>query len=482
MTQIKIFLVTALLTLTACQNNNGGSSSSEKDKAKPPAQPADGFKNETQRKLFSKFITGTEFCKKFSEITSKENGFRVKVPVDYKDLNKGTTEIYAFFAEGIFDSKLPTVINFDGGSGANSHGWPKYLKSFNELHFDQRGIGCSRPESLELYKSPSFYSSENNARDANEIRKHLGLAKVSVWGGSYGTVPATIFGHLFPEATTAVALEGVLFSGETQESSKVVNHLLKKIWPQLPSATKDAMKVYFSAPEMIVSLDLTTRMAMYSNDAVKTLTALLLNYFPSPDKIKKEEADKIFKPGIIQRSFFETDKISTLDQFNNTVLNCKELHVTSMVYTLFGYIKDDKSNTYPMEFVPYKVVDNKESCNALEASPDPVLYSAAHFPISVPVTYFQGNWDGATSAAGAVNHYKKVPKAQKQLLIAVKGGHSPNIKSLMDSDPDRRNAQVQAFEKALLGEIITQDDVKKLNATQNEVKWTSTFKTEPKKD
>jgi proline iminopeptidase len=57
----------------------------------------------------------------------------------------------------------------------------------NVVQFDQSGIACSRPTTEIMYKNPQFYSSENTARDADEIRKSLGANKITAYGISYGT-------------------------------------------------------------------------------------------------------------------------------------------------------------------------------------------------------------------------------------------------------------------------------------------------------
>jgi hypothetical protein len=94
-------------------------------------------------------------------------------------------------------------------------------------------------------------------------------------------------------------------------------------------------------------------------------------------------------------------------------------------------------------------------------------FEAINYKISAPVTYFQGNQDGATAATGAIKHYKNVPQGKKQLLIAVNGGHCPGYSSVTSSHYYAK----KVLEAAFLGEKISEDQIKSLNESQNEVRW-----------
>ena len=157
------------------------------------------------------YMSGKKFCSTYNKITSKEYGKYISVPMDYNDSKKGNLEIYAYTMSP-FDSAKPTYIYIDGGPGQNTHGMmPDYLSgSYNELRFDQRGLGCSSPETWEQYTDATIYSSLNNIKDMDLIRKGYGIDQWSVYGVSYGTVPATMYGSKFPGQTRSVVLEGVV--------------------------------------------------------------------------------------------------------------------------------------------------------------------------------------------------------------------------------------------------------------------------------
>lgn len=425
------------------------------------------YTSEYEKSMLAKFKTGTEFCEKFKSITSTENGFYVSVPIDYKNLSKGTTQIWAYFTSGPFNPDRPTMIFFDGGSGGNTHGSPAVLKNFNELHYDQRGIGCSSPQSLAVYRDPSFYSNENSARDANEIRKALKIEKVSLLGASYGTVVANVFANLFEQNTTALVIDGVVYSNE--DTSEVVRYSLKKMYEKLPTETQEAMRSYFNDTSKITAIWSLARLLMYSNRPFDELSKLLLIAFPNASEINQEVVKKFFDPNLSENAFFN-DEIGSVEAFNNSVLNCKNSKFKETIkMSLFGNIQG-----IPFEFHKYDYEsDRTETCNAIgvfEQNEKP--YIASEYPVNVPVTYFQGNEDGATFADGAIKHYKKVPKGKKQILIAVKGGHCAGYSAVKA----KLAHSVSVMEKALLGEKILPSEVQKMNEEQSDVKWVTTSK------
>jgi proline iminopeptidase len=425
------------------------------------------YDSENQKKALSGFITGTEFCEKYKSITSTENGFYVSVPVDYNEPSKGTTQIWAYFSSGPMNSKLPTVIYFDGGSGGNSHGSKKYLKNYNELRYDQRGIGCSHPESLELYRDPDFYSNENNAKDANEIRKHLGLQKVSLIGGSYGTVVATVFASLFSENTTAVILDGTVY--DSDDDSSTIGFYLKRMYKTLPEPTQLGMKKYFTKSGELTSLWSLARLAMYANKPMDMLKSYLIQAFPSENEVNTDTTNKLFNPNLSQEAFFG-DTLESVEAFNNQVLNCKNNPQKSTIeLSLFG------RNFYEFVKYPYQI-DRTEDCAAINVKDEfQKPFSANNYPITVPVTYFQGNMDSATPAGPAVKHYKFVPVNQKQLFIAKGGGHCPALTELYSHVDEF----IDVIESALDGKKITPDQLTKVKSASSEkanIDWVYTAK------
>lgn len=133
-----------------------------------------------------------------------------------------------------------------GGPGADGsslafdvHGWAATLRSAMDIVVvDQRGTGLSNSlhcdSNVETAPASSFghlyegawlrncratleskadlrqYTSDNSADDLDEVRAALGYAKVSLYGGSYGTRLAQVYMRRFPERVRAAVLDGVV--------------------------------------------------------------------------------------------------------------------------------------------------------------------------------------------------------------------------------------------------------------------------------
>lgn len=106
------------------------------------------------------------------------------------------------------------VIYLHGGpGGGSSKDHRRYFdpEKYRIILFDQRGCGRSKP-------SPSI---ENNTtsdlvNDLEGIRKHLGVTRWLVAGGSWGTTLALIYGIKYPETILGFILRGV-FLGTAAE-------------------------------------------------------------------------------------------------------------------------------------------------------------------------------------------------------------------------------------------------------------------------
>lgn len=106
------------------------------------------------------------------------------------------------------------VIFFHGGPGANIGERARIFfdpEKFKVILFDQRGTGKSKP----------FLGLENNTpmatiEDTEALRKHLGIERWIVFGGSYGSTLGLLYGILHPERIMHMVLRGI-FLGRQED-------------------------------------------------------------------------------------------------------------------------------------------------------------------------------------------------------------------------------------------------------------------------
>ena len=400
------------------------------------------------------YQSGRTMCEtSYQDIIEREKGFFVSVPVDYAKPAAGKTDIYAYFSGG-YDAKKETVIYFTGGPGQPAH-WGLFSKEmpFNVLIMEHRGIGCSRPATLAMFLDPQFYSSEKVARDAEMIRQHLQISKWSVFGISYGTVPATMYASLFPAHTRAVVLEGVLFSGDLSLwEGPHRRKILQKVLDSLPAFVVDRLEK-ITAEHGVSSLwfSVISRgqlmyyqgamhlrdkfLALIDDQQYKNLIAELKVLFGTPTP----EGHLLFMP----------------NEVPYYMISCQEFNMASEQLRISDVLVQRKLVSALDENAP-------AICRQLKAK-NLRTFKATDYPLNVPVTYFQGSTDSATPAPGAIAHFKQVARKQKQLMILVEGGHNPNLQLLSEEDP----YQEQFFNFAIRGEKIPADLVQKSNARKD---------------
>ena len=442
------------------------------------------------------YENGKDYCQRIASVrVSEVDGSYLTVPYDYSDSTKGTTQIYYHFAKK-FNPNLPTLIFFSGGPGGASHyqGWKNWDVisglDINVIHFDQRGIACSRPDLESSYKDVSFYSSENTAKDADEIRKTLNISKVTVYGHSYGTAPATIYASLFSAATRSLILEGVAYSGFDfeQQTDKFRIKTIQKYFDSLPVQVRErwirlvdqrkASEIWF--PYMITELmsrgglmavpgfiqNFITTLGLQEDDAV--LTALGI----------KKQTSVIVTKGESGPNGSLAPAVLPVDNNVNAILFCKEFGAS-----VAGSILILKSGQVQPMMAGTQVYNSYASAQCPEvglAKAGPSTFIAKNYPVSAPVYYMQGTLDAATPPRGSVYHYKNVPQNKAYLLFFKKFGHGPSSIALVmgaynDESPFKEYSAValSLFQKAINAEPWTKENVSGLNKYDYKVAFTS---------
>lgn len=429
-----------------------------------------------------RYVSGKELSDNNPDLVKFENGFFVDVPKNYENPNSEKIKIYAYFAEK-YDASKPTYVFFLGGPGQNSHQSMSFKFNFfktlgyNFLLMDQRGISFSKFDKAEEALNTENYRSEYTAKDMLSVIDSLGLKKVSVYGASYGTIPATIFGNLFPERTTSVVLEGVVFDGDKmiyQDLHRV--KILQRYYDSLPENLKSKIETLINEKKMNEYELPGTLMAilmMYGQDLLPFYTkvlnrALIENEFTSKADLVKAWADVSNEMFPAKKSYSVVPpKVSTDICFKiedstdvNQILMIKEFGASELTSFTTFILKNRKIE--PMPHSGYVKSDTYKNWPELNS-----YYSAKSYPVRTPLFYLQGTYDGATPATGAILHFKNTPQASSQLFLFAGSPHMPTGKIINDmNDLEVEWKPLQIFFKSLLdGKGLKCDELDSLNKT-----------------
>ena len=127
------------------------------------------------------------------------------------------------------------VLFLHGGPGGGSSSKDKRFfnpKIFNIIIFDQRGSGESKPSA----------SIENNTTfklvgDIKKLLEFLGIKKVILFGGSWGSTLALVYAINYPETVKAMVIRGI-FLGTEEDEDYFINqarYMYPEVWEEMTS-------------------------------------------------------------------------------------------------------------------------------------------------------------------------------------------------------------------------------------------------------
>lgn len=443
-------LVLGLPLLVSCSHDSGGGSTSTV--GTPIVTKVDE----------ASYLNGRQFCETYKEVTSKEHGLWVDVPRDYMNPEAGKIQIYAYTLKP-FDASKPSYVFVDGGPGQNTHGLvTDYLGGrVNEIRFDQRGLGCSAPETYALYRDHRLYSTENTIRDMEAIRKAYGIQRWAIHGVSYGTVPATMYGSRYPESTVSVVLEGVAARGELLHVRSYKVEKLNLVLSTLTEPQRQAFSelMFEQSPEAEAFQDYIFN-SFYRENGLKRLQLAIQRIITATGKVDREILNDLRKSADdSSQQYRMPQQPGAVDDNILKTIYCKELDYR---YTDQTYISYSHRQGFFESTNKARTHENDCEERGIRAS-DTRSYHAEDFPITAPVYYFQGSHDGATMARGAIEHWQKVPRGKSYFLLAQKGGHNPNLNRLDHKKEFVRQSQTALFESSVLGKEITPASIHGIN-------------------
>jgi proline iminopeptidase len=144
----------------------------------------------------------------------------------YIDVGSG----HEIYYEQVGASNGAPVVFLHGGPGG---GGDRNARRFFDPHrhrailFDQRGAGRSRPLAS-LKENTTWHLVE----DIEQLRRHLGIERWLVFGGSWGSTLALSYAQSHPEAVTGLVLRGI-FLLRRRELNWFYQHGASELFPEL---------------------------------------------------------------------------------------------------------------------------------------------------------------------------------------------------------------------------------------------------------
>ncbi|MES2857112.1 MAG: prolyl aminopeptidase [Bdellovibrionota bacterium] len=132
----------------------------------------------------------------------------------YKSYHLRVSEIHELYVEEVGNPQGQPVLFLHGGPGAGMS--PNHRRLFDPKHFriilfDQRGAGQSRPHA-DLRDNTTW----DLVSDIEKLRKHTGVDKWMVFGGSWGSTLALAYAETHPTAVSHLVLRGIFLCRESE--------------------------------------------------------------------------------------------------------------------------------------------------------------------------------------------------------------------------------------------------------------------------
>jgi proline iminopeptidase len=124
------------------------------------------------------------------------------------------SDIHELYVEEVGNPNGQPVLFLHGGPGAGineNHRRVFDPKHFRIILFDQRGAGRSRPHA-ELRENTTW----DLVEDIERLRKHLGIEKWMVFGGSWGSTLSLAYAETHPASVSHLVLRGIFLCRESE--------------------------------------------------------------------------------------------------------------------------------------------------------------------------------------------------------------------------------------------------------------------------
>jgi proline iminopeptidase len=155
----------------------------------------------------------------------KSGSFRKPYKKGFLTVSNGHNLYYELYG----NPKGKPVLFLHGGPGGGCSKRDKRFfnpKKINVIFFDQRGAGKSRP-----FASTKANTTWHLVEDIKKLLAHLGLKKVFLFGGSWGSTLALIYAINYPETVSRMLLRGI-FLADSSDTNYFINGPAKELCPE----------------------------------------------------------------------------------------------------------------------------------------------------------------------------------------------------------------------------------------------------------
>ncbi len=148
----------------------------------------------------------------------------------YRKGRLAVSDGYELYYEMCGNPRGKPVLFLHGGPGAGITPMDRRYfnpSKFNVILFDQRGAGRSRP----------FAGVKNNdtwklVADIRALLKHLGIRKVFLFGGSWGSTLALVYAIKYPKTVSGMVLRGIFLGDDREIKDLFGGGVSKDIFPE----------------------------------------------------------------------------------------------------------------------------------------------------------------------------------------------------------------------------------------------------------
>lgn len=250
----------------------------------------------------------------FPPIDPYQTGF---LPVD---------EIHTLYWEQSGNPRGVPVLFLHGGPGAGAS--PTHRRFFDPGHYrivvmDQRGAGRSTPLG-EVRRN----TTELLVEDAERLRRHLGIERWLLFGGSWGSTLALAYGQTHPERCLGLILRGIFLMRKTEIDWFL--HSMRTIFPEAwaafaghipPEERGDLLEAYWrrlNAPDAATRMAAARVWSLYEGSCSSLL--------PSPELIATS-AEDTHALGLarIEAHYFRSNRFTPEDRLLRDVHRIRHL-------------------------------------------------------------------------------------------------------------------------------------------------------------